>query len=159
MKCCNNKRNGRSCVSTSATFASSFLDSGVHNLDPNLTINSITVDPTLRYIGGMANGSGLWLPHKYGETLSITGAGTAPTPNQGSPLLGPDDDSVLFNSGKYFQAGNNTFADVTTEDFVFELLFRARTGANIRLLDKRGAGAGWTALLDTSTNLQIFGSD
>jgi hypothetical protein len=87
---------------------------GVDNLDPALTINGTTVTPTFRYKGGDANGTN-WAPWGYGETLTLQ-AGTAPSYNQGSPLLGTNDDSVLFNRGGYYLASNTTFADITTED-------------------------------------------
>ena len=68
---------------------------GVDNLDPGLTINGITVMPTLRYRGGDANAS-TWPAWGYGETLNISGSGTAPTLNTGSPYLGTSDDNVKF---------------------------------------------------------------
>jgi hypothetical protein len=95
---------------------------GVLNLDPTLTINSISVTPTLLYYGGDANGTN-WAPRTYGETLTLQ-AGTAPSYNQGSPLVGPYDDSVKFNNGGYY-LGSAGFSDITTEDFVIELVFKA----------------------------------
>jgi hypothetical protein len=108
---------------------------GVINLDPILTINGVSVAPTLRYKGGDA-GATNWPAWGYGETLDIV-AGTAPTYNAGSPLLGANDDSVQFNKGGYYQAGNNTFGDITTEDFVVELVFRANFITNVRYCHKR----------------------
>jgi len=40
-------------------------------------------------------------------------------------LLGTDDDSVKFNTAKYYIAGENNTGDITTEDFVIEIVFRA----------------------------------
>ncbi|KKL05838.1 hypothetical protein LCGC14_2602030 [marine sediment metagenome] len=68
--------------------------SGVDNLDPNLTINGTTVTPTFRYNGKDANGTD-WAPWTYGETLDWVSNGTNISFNQGSPLLGSNDDSVL----------------------------------------------------------------
>ena len=92
---------------------------GVARLDAPLTINSTTVYPTFRYTagGGMVT-TALWNPWGYGEALAITGAGDLPTPNSGSPLMGPLDDSVLFNAAQYYKASGTSFANITTEDFV-----------------------------------------
>ena len=104
----------------------------IANLPAALTINGITVMPTLRYNVGDANGTN-WAPWGYGETLTLQ-AGTAPTYNNGSPLLGSVDDSVKFNAGGYYQAGNNTFADITTEDFVVEVI--TNVGFNSTIFSK-----------------------
>lgn len=100
--------------------------SSVGLLNPALTINGITAYPVFRYNGGDANSSN-WSPWKYGESLALQ-AGTAPTYNAGSPLLGLKDDSVEFNAGGYYRAGNNTFADLTTEDFVIEIVYKHKSG-------------------------------
>jgi len=126
----------------------------VANLDPALTINGSTVYPTFRYKGGDANGT-IWMPWGYGEILTLTGAGAAPSYNQGSPLLGSDDDSVKFNgtggsgvSGKSYNAGNNTYGNVGTNDLVLETVLRLDNSYTGVILAKRhglagGWGAGW----------------
>ena len=68
----------------------------VDNLSAGLTINGSTVYPQFRYNAKHA-GSLIWKPGGYGEELSLQGAGTAPSYNQGSPLMGKNDDSVKFN--------------------------------------------------------------
>lgn len=119
---------------------------GVYHLDPALTINSQTVYPTLRYTagGGLVDASD-WRPWGYGENLDIAGAGAVPTMNTGSPLLGLLDDSVRGEGGKRYDANNGTFADITTEDVVFELILEYSSTGNTRLVSKLPAGAatGW----------------
>ena len=119
--------------------------SGIHLLDPTITINSITVAPSLLYFGGDATASN-WAPRGgYGETLAIQ-AGTAPTLNQGSPLLGPYDDSVLFNTGGYYRASNTATGDIATEDIVFELVFKPIAGLVI-CSHRNLAANGWIAYM------------
>lgn len=115
------------------------IDFGVASVDrlnPNLTINSITETPVFRYKGGDADGTN-WDHWGYGEILPLQ-AGTAPSYNQGSPLLGSNDDSVKFNDGGYYQASGSALADIATEDFVIEALIKTdwtQSGRNIA--DKR----------------------
>jgi hypothetical protein len=135
----------------------------VENLPAALTINGQTVYPTLRYRGKDA-GPVSWAPWGYGELLTLQ-AGTAPDYNQGSPLLGSLDDSVKFNGGGYYQAGNNSFADITTEDFVIELILRP-TNVDLESMFGKGLsyGAGhnawgiWTYSNSLYTDLQFDGA-
>jgi len=83
-----------------------------------------------------------WRPYKYGENLDIAGGGADPTMAQGSPYLGSLDDSVLFNAADYYQASNNAFADITTEDFVFETVIKWSATATPGIFNKR-SGAGY----------------
>jgi len=125
---------------------------GVAQLNRILTINSISVSPTFVYYGGAANGTN-WTA-EVGETLTLQ-SGTVPSYNQGSPLLGTDDDSVKFNAGGYYAAAGTSFAQITTEDIVFETVFKHRslTGAQ-GIISTRVAGAGW--LFYINSNVPIF---
>jgi hypothetical protein len=117
---------------------------GVANLSSDLTINGSTVTASYVYYGGDATALG-WSPQVGGETLTLQ-SGTVPTYNDGSPLLGTDDDSVLFNEGGYFQASSSTTGDITTEDFVFEFIYKVRNGGtagNLRLFSKIISNAGY----------------
>ena len=99
---------------------------GVNNLNASLTINGVTVNPMLRYKGGDAT-STTWPAWGYGPNLNIFGTyGTHldPTLNQGSPLVGASDDSVLFNNGKCYQAPDSTTGQIDTEDFAIEYVFK-----------------------------------
>ncbi len=124
------------------TFRAFSQPSGVGNLNPNLTINGTTETPVFRYKGGDADGTDID-PWTYGEALDLQ-AGAVPTYNDGSPGLGPNDDSVKFNAGGFYRADNNTFADVTTDDMVFEAVFKAVTGVEY-MFGKRAA-TGYAAL-------------
>lgn len=133
-------------------FHAFYKPSGVANLDPRTVINSTAVLPDLRYKFGDADGTDLD-PWTYGETLSIV-AGTVPTYNQGSNGLGVSDDSVKFNAGGYYQAGNNTFGNVETKDFRIEGVAEA-TGTTCVLFAKRNAGIGYEIGIDASDRLYL----
>lgn len=129
----------------------------IGNLSAALTINGITVYPTLRYKGGDAT-STIWTPWGYGETLTLQ-AGTAPTYNNGSPLLGSVDDSVKFNgvADGYYVAKNNSFGDITTEDFVVELVVKPEISQFI--LGKGDFGVdddGWQVYVTTNAVRLVF---
>jgi len=84
-------------------------------------------------------------------------AGTVPDYNQGSPWLGGSDDSVQFNAGGFYEADGTSFADITTEDFVFEIVYKqGTTGTNKRIIGKREnyTSPGWF-LTQTSTEGQV----
>jgi hypothetical protein len=132
---------------TSPTFQILDLDtvpSSVANLNPSLTINGITELPVFRYKGPDATVSA-WTPWTYGESLAIAGSGADVTPSQGSPCLGAAtvDGSVKFNAAKYFAASGNTFADVTTEDMVFEAVLKWSTTDGKRQWGKWNSGPGY----------------
>jgi len=107
--------------------------SGVDNLDPFLTINGITVEPMFRYKGGDADSTD-WNYWTYGEDLTAGGSGGSF--NDGSPGLGVNDDSTAPEATRYWVASDNTFADITTEDFVLELVFKWSTTNDVRIINK-----------------------
>ena len=117
---------------------------GVDNLSPNLTINGITVSPTIRYKGGDADATDFpaW---GYGPDLSLAGAGAEPTPNQGSPCLGANDDSVCINNGKYYNHAAGTAGDITTGDFVIVCVLKHNDsgGGGGGIINKDGS-PGWS---------------
>ena len=126
--------------------------SGVSQLDRNLTINGVTVAPTFVYYGGDASASNLTA--QVGETLTAQGSGG--TFNAGSPLVGADDDSFNPDGTRYYQASGSAFADVTTEDMVFEAIYRhtssAGTNAFVSHFVATGGNSGWLFYV-TGTNL------
>jgi len=131
--------------------------SGVANLEAELTINGTTVTPTFRYIGGDASATN-WTADGYGETL--TAAGSGGSFNQGSPFMGVDDDSVNPDGTRYWQASGNTFADVATEDMVFEVVFKSPMSAAASLASKKdGTAIGWEARTDTAKRLLFYIDD
>jgi hypothetical protein len=126
---------------------------GVDNLDPSLTINGITDTPVFRYKGGDATAA-IWPHWTYGEQLTISASGTLPTPNELSPLLGANDDSILYRAGRQHNAANNTLGDVTTEDIVFEVVAQMPNGTFSGLFHKRiGNLVGWSVYCTNTTQL------
>ena len=124
----------------------------IANLPLHLTINNTTKLSSFSYIGGQAT-STTWPAYGGFGTTHTLQAGTAPTYNDGSPLLGSLDDSVKFNAGGYYLCDNTTCGDIATEDIVFEIFFR--TGdmvANQGLVAKGNAAStiGWLAYLSTT---------
>lgn len=115
----------------------------IANLPPALTINGTTVYPAFRYKGGDA-GPSTWNPWGYGQPLTLQ-AGTAPTYNNGSPLLGNLDDSVLFNGGGYYRddSGTVTLGDVTTEDIVWEIIYKLNAIGKTVIAKRQGSVTGW----------------
>lgn len=101
------------------------------NLPAVLTINGTTVYPSARYRGVDATVSS-WPAWGYGETLTIAGSGDDPTPNDGSPLLGANDDSVCFSGGKYYVGPDNDYLNAGTQDIVIEGIFRPKYDGSIR---------------------------
>lgn len=104
--------------------------SGVDNLDPNLTINSTTETPVFRYKGGDAiyEQFSKW---DYGSNIYLASSALL---NQGSPGLGENDDSVIPNGN--WAALSSLYADVTTEDLVFEFVLKWTTTNGAGLLGK-----------------------
>lgn len=127
---------------------------GVDQLDPSLTINGVTVTPIFRYKGGDANGTN-FDPWTYGEFVPYVPAGGAIIANQGSPLLGANDDSVLFDDTAYYQVAGASFVDITTEDIVFECIFKAVPGTDYLYSKRDGAAAGHVCFI-SSNAIQLF---
>jgi len=118
------------------------VSAGVSALDPNLTINGVINPPAFRYKCGDANATNL-VAWSYGDTLNLQ-AGTTPTFNQGSPLLGANDDSVKFNAGGYYQPTSTSLGNLGTDDLVIEAIFKAYPTGNQFIASKDLSGnAGW----------------
>lgn len=119
----------------------------VERLPAALTINGTTKYPTLRYKG---DAGATWSPYGYGETLTQVGTGTAPSYNQGSPLLGSVDDSIKFNgsggaspSGRSYKSSETSVGNVAADDFVVELIMRMPTGGTVVVPLHKYDGTGW----------------
>ncbi len=131
-----------------------FSSSGIEQLTPLLAINGLSALPELRYKGGDANGSG-WTAWGYGSNLSFV-AGTSPTFYAGAPFLGSANDSVLFNAGGHFQAGAASVGNVTTEDLVVEVVFRASVaGATKQVIFKSDGTNGWQVEITSAGALRL----
>jgi hypothetical protein len=128
----------------------------VDNLDPELTIGNVTKTPTFRYKGGDADGTD-WDYWSYGENLDLQ-SGTAPSYNQGSPLLGTNDDSVKFNSGGFYEANSTTMGNVGTNDYVIEIICKIEeTSTTKNIIQKRNGstGDGWSIRIDGMERLYL----
>jgi hypothetical protein len=143
-------------ISNPSSFRAFNYITGVDRLESNLTINGITVAPTFRYKGGDADTID-WEEWGYGETLGYNANGGAVSVNQGSPLLGANDDSVLFDENAFYRTTDSSFADVSTEDIVFEMVFKTGALDDARyILEKRdGANEGYS-LICQNTNVFTF---
>ena len=138
---------------------------GVDLLPRSLTINGVTKSPTFWYNGGDASGDG-WSAEVGGASGDLTlQAGAVPNYNQGSPLgqqgnggsNSTNDDSVIFNAGGYFKAGNSDFGQITTEDFVFELLFKTPAlGGSERICGKWVTSEGYAFYLYGSGYVHLY---
>ena len=126
---------------------------GVDRLDPQLTINSITVSPTFRYKGGDATASSFpaWT---FGSALTLGGTGSVPSLNQGSPLLGTNDDSFTgIVSGKAFEGTVNTY-NLGTSDFVLEIVFE-HTTTGYSLVGKVATGEAYWEVFVAASGLRL----
>lgn len=110
--------------------------SGVQNLPADITINSTTVSPTCRYVGGDATAT-TWNADGYGENLGYNNLGANITAGQGSPCFGSDDDdSALYASGDCHEASDTAHNQITTEDFYMELLVKMSSSGNKGIVSK-----------------------
>lgn len=140
---------------TMKLFTGSAFD-GVSNLDPNLTINGVTETPVFRYKLGDANATNL-VPWVYGETLGHNGTGEIL--NDGSPLLGSNDDSIKVTGATHYEASNGSFADLTFEDIVFEAVFKYNDVISSDMCGKRTTGNSWEGRTTNVNTFQFFISD
>lgn len=137
------------------------LPSGVNRLLPYCTLNSVAKLPMLRYTLKDATASVLtsWT---YGEALDVGNPGDYPVLNQGSPCLGYHDDSAKFlmdEGGPFYNADNNTFGNVSTDDIVVRCLVKFNfvdgwTGSSTVL--KKLLTDGYSLSFSHSTNLLSF---
>lgn len=140
------------------TFRTAFAQNGVAELSASMAPSGggSATDPAYRWIGGDADTTD-WDTWDYPST-PITPAyqagGGAITEDDGSPCLGSNDDSVLFDGNAYYLQGDTTEGNVSTDDIVAELLFRA-TGTTSVIAAKRNAGVGWEIGIDASDRLYL----
>jgi hypothetical protein len=124
---------------TFCTLSKSRIVPTIKNIVGPLTINSQTVDPSFCYLGSQATTSAL-PAYLYGSNLTIAGSGTDVTPNMPSPFYGPLDGGVkAAYAGKAFKASSSSVYDITTEDFVIEVVCKipnSATNDNQRILFK-----------------------
>jgi len=138
--------------------------SGVANLSESIEINGTTVSPTFRYYGGNADATSLTA--EVGTDLPRVSVGVQPDYNDGSPLLGDDDDSVKFVGSDYYKHATAD-GQVTTEDFVVEIIFKytAESKYLVSTYDnttgymfRTNATALILSLYDSGGNISIYSS-
>jgi hypothetical protein len=125
----------------------------VENLPAAMTINGVTVYPSLRYKGADATSTS-WPAWGYGKDLGVQGASGSITAGSPTPLAGDTGGAPLFPggaSGKYFQEAT-TSAGITTGDFVIEAVFKASDATEVIAGDWTSDGAGW-ALYHSAINV------
>jgi hypothetical protein len=130
------------------------LNAGIAGLPQDITINGTTVSPTFRYEGKDASLSS-WTP-VVGETLTAAGSGGtvglyAPTPDETARAVDPQ-------GTRYWEAGNNAFADPGTDDFILELVFFHTSGTTDALLNKFNAATvdGLRVRLNAGTGIRLL---
>lgn len=142
------RRRGSYRVAPRTLFYAPLNTSGVELLPDALEINGASVLPSVRHNAIDADAAD-WPKDVYGDDLAVAGAGSDPTPNDGSPFLGADDDSVRFNAGKYY-AGSDGLGQIATEDFAIELVIKHGSGVNKRIVGTRdGVPKGWELFTGT----------
>lgn len=99
--------------------------SGYKALPAAITIDSVTVQPSIRLEADNATGSA-WTDTLNSNAFAIAGSGSDPTFDELSP--GIDCKRVKFNGGKRYEAASSSVGAVGTDDFVMELLFTGSSG-------------------------------
>lgn len=132
-------------------FSVDYDGGGLDNLSPSLTINGSTETPVFVYRGDGATADVLE-PETYGETLDRYG--NAPTLDEPTPLL--DDVSFKFAGDGYYRARNSTFADIGTEDIVFEMVFKTYDNdASSRIFWKDSDGVAYKIVVMSTKTLRF----
>lgn len=107
-----------------------YAPQGLDELPQELTINGTTVHPTFLYRGEDATASAF--PATIGTDMSLVEGGTNITPSQDAAMIEGAGQSVLFGGGDYFYINDSAVYNVTTEDYIIEIVMQA----NITTHDK-----------------------
>ncbi|MEE9366922.1 MAG: LamG-like jellyroll fold domain-containing protein [Dehalococcoidales bacterium] len=112
--------------------------------------------PAWRYHGGDATATD-WPAATFGDTLTLVGSGAAPTLNNGSDFNAPGaDDSVKLNAGKYYErSGDNTFGDVSTNDFWMKIILKFVNATTIIQGKFISGGPMWEMLIIVNASGQL----
>lgn len=126
----------------------------------NITADEVTVSPSVVIVSRLATASDL--PALVGaDTAALFGSGSDPTTGSICPygVGGGDDVAVRYNSGKAYLFTDNSLGDVTTEDFIIEII--ANSGANTfaGIVDKGLTVNGWSILRTGSNTIQCYIDD
>jgi hypothetical protein len=130
--------------------------SGYKALPAAITIDGVTVQPSIRLEAGDATVSA-WTDVVNGNAFAIAGSGADPTFDEQSP--GIDCKRVKFNGAKYYVAASNSVGAIGTNDFVMEVVFQYDPGAGVYIVDKIDPTisiADSVLLYASSSNLLIY---
>jgi cysteine-rich repeat protein len=123
--------------------------SGLSNLSRSLTINGVTVEPSI-WCEGQDAGASTWACD-YGGTLDIAGSGAGPTLGVAAPFT-DGTGGVGFSGAKYYDS-DGTPGDVGTEDFAVEHVFRTNAAGVATYLVGTGSSKTWYI---TKTSLDVM---
>lgn len=130
------------------------IDSGVHRLlETPLVCGGVAMTRVLAHVAFDAT-TAAWTA-RFGQALSIAGAGADPVVDLDSPHLGSLDELLRWMAGKYYQAGDNAYGNCGSDDIVLEWLGWLTSGGKTHL-SKFAANKGYQ--LDTvgsTANLAI----
>lgn len=121
-----------------------------------LLINGTEAEPTFWFDGsGLDDSAKTWTCRKTGTVLSEAGSGSSPDLAAYGPHLG--ERAAKGEGGKYLEASGNDFGQITTEDIVFEIAARLRTGATQdRFVGKYTSPSGWAVQVLASHILNVY---
>ena len=124
----------------------------------SITINSETQTPAYLYEMGDCDATSCTAT-TYGGAVEASGSGG--TFNDGAPGLGASDDSYQSDGTRYYEdTDGGTNGDVTTQDVVWEIVYKASDGTSTsQMIDKRsGAGVGYV-IFNHTTGLRLIMND
>lgn len=130
-------------------------------LPRGLALGGTIVYPTFRYLERGSTASVL-AADRYGTDLAVAGSGSAITVGNGGGFVYPAHKSLKFNDGKYFKDSGTSFADVTTQDIIIELISKTNaTGGQQFIICKRhmGTGTGYQVYQEVNQRLIFFCAD
>ena len=134
------------------------LEAGASKLPRDLTINGQTVSPTFWYEGRNASTSD-WVA-TVGQDLTGKGSGGAvglacPTPSDVDRAAGGEET-------RYWDTDDADFADISTEDYVIEVVLKYKTGVQTAVLSKYtplGNDSGYLLYTPSAGNMYLYTAD
>jgi hypothetical protein len=109
--------------------------------ESGLLVNGQLVEPTFWLDGtGLDDSAKTWTCRKTGTVLSEAGSGSSPDLTARAPALG--ERGAEFEAAKRLQGPNNTFGDLTTEDYVTLVVFRFGSVGILAAKRLNGVGNG-----------------
>jgi Concanavalin A-like lectin/glucanases superfamily len=99
-----------------------------------------------------------------GGTFAEASTGTAPTTGQATDYTIPEAaEGVLYAAGKVHASASTSVADIGTDDFVLEIVYKSHTGVGTKVLASKGDSSddGWEFLdhYPASTQVGLIGGN